>query len=125
MSSGGETFSKRLAINCSARRKEVGRLLGVARREAQLSQKVVADVLNYDQSDISRIEGGTRLIDVVLENFAVLYQKPPNFFSTWKAHLTQTSGQGWRPVLTEDELRVRALEAKVRRGRRKAEGEGD
>src|SRR5260370_2350851 len=111
---GGDEMGNRLAIKCSCRRKEGGRFLGVARREAQLSQKVVADVLNYDQSDISRIEGRTRLIDVVLENFAVLYQKPPNFFSTWKAHLTQTSRQGWRPVLTADELRVRELEAKVR-----------
>jgi hypothetical protein len=42
----------------------------------------VADVFNYDQSGISRIEGGTRLTDVVeLENFAVWYQKPLNFFS--------------------------------------------
>src|SRR5260370_25364911 len=46
MSSGGETFSKRLAINSSARRKEVGRLLGVPRRQALLSLTVVADVLN-------------------------------------------------------------------------------
>jgi transcriptional regulator with XRE-family HTH domain len=81
MRSGGETFSEGLTINGSARRKEAGELLGAARREAHLSQKVVAAVLNYDQSDISRIEGGTRLPDVVeLENFAVLYQKPLSFF---------------------------------------------
>jgi hypothetical protein len=35
-----------------------------------------------DQSAISQIEGGTRLTEVVeLENVAVLYQKPLNFFN--------------------------------------------
>ena len=36
--------------NSGARRKEVERLLAVARREAHLFQKVVVDVFNYDQS---------------------------------------------------------------------------
>jgi hypothetical protein len=52
-----ENFAKRLAQNRRAPLEEVGKRLGVARREANLSQEVVADALNYSQSDISRLEG--------------------------------------------------------------------
>ncbi len=64
-----------------------------------LFQKVVADVFNYDQSDISRIEGSTRLPDMVeLENLAVWLSEAAQFFPAWKAPLSQTSGQRWRPL---------------------------
>jgi len=119
MGSVDEGFSKRLATNIVARRKEVAKRLGVARRDANLSQEVVADALSYAQSDISRIEGGTRLPDVVeLENFAVLYEKPLDFFATWRTELTRTSRPGERQVLSEDEFRSRAAKAKLKRGRR-------
>jgi transcriptional regulator with XRE-family HTH domain len=113
-----EAFSKSLATNIAARRKEVARRLGVARREAHLSQEVVADALAYAQSDISRMEAGTRLPDVVeLENFAVLYEKPLDYFATWETELTRTSF-GERQVLSEDLFQLRATAAKIKRSRR-------
>ena len=116
MSIPDEAFSKRLTTNGIARRKEVAKRLGIARQEANLSQEVVADALGYAQSDISRIEGGTRLPDVVeLENFAVLYEKQLDFFATWTE---LTSRPGERQVLSEDEFRSRAAKAKLKRGRR-------
>jgi transcriptional regulator with XRE-family HTH domain len=119
MRSFDQAFSKRLATNSFARRKEVAKRLGIARRDANLSQEVVADALSYAQSDISRIERGTRLPDVVeLENFAVLYGKPLDFFATWKTELARTSWPGGRQVLSEDEFRSRAAKAKLKRGRR-------
>lgn len=113
-----EDFSKRLAQNRRARRVEVGKRLGVARLEANLSQEVVADALNYSQSDVSRLERGHRRLDVVeLENFAVLYGKEMGFFETWKTELARTAAAG-RQVLSADEFQIRAEDAKLKRGRR-------
>jgi transcriptional regulator with XRE-family HTH domain len=113
-----ENFSKRLAQNGCARRSEVGKRLGVARREAKLSQEVVADALNYSQSDISRLERGRRQLDVVdLENFATLYGKGLDFFATWKTEQARTV-DGGRQGLSADEFQLRAKDAKIKRGRR-------
>jgi transcriptional regulator with XRE-family HTH domain len=112
-----EDFSKRIAQNRRARRAEVGKRLGVARREANLSQEVVADALNYSQADVSRLETGRRRLDVVdLENFAVLYGKELDFFETWTTELARTAGG--RQVFSADEFQLRATAAKLKRGRR-------
>jgi hypothetical protein len=60
---------------------------------------------------------------VELENFAVWYQKLLNFFQLGRPGLARQAGK-LEAVFTEDELRVRAVEAKVRRGRRKEEEDG-
>jgi transcriptional regulator with XRE-family HTH domain len=113
-----EDFSKRLAQNRRARRAEVGKRLAVARRDANLSQEVVADALNYSQSDVSRIERGRRRLDVVeLENFAVLYGRELDVFSTWQGEVARTAAEG-RQVLAADEFQLRATAAKLKRGRR-------
>jgi transcriptional regulator with XRE-family HTH domain len=113
-----EDFSRRLAQNRRARRAEVGKRLGVARREANLSQEVVADALNYSQADVSRIERGRRRLDVVdLENFSVLYGRGLDFFSTWRTEVARTAAEG-RQVLSADEFQNRAEDAKIKRGRR-------
>ena len=58
----------------------IGRLKTV-RIEADLSQQVVADKLGKPQSYISKIESGERRLDVAeMKKFAVIYNKPADYF---------------------------------------------
>ena len=51
------------------------------RIEADLSQQSVADKLGKPQSYISKIESGERRLDVAeMKKFAVVYNKPANYF---------------------------------------------
>ena len=57
----------------------------LARIEAEMTQKDVADKLNIQQSLISRIESGQRRVDIVeLKRFAKLYGKSIDFFTKIK-----------------------------------------
>lgn len=52
-----------------------------ARKESQLDQRDVAELLNKTQSYVSKIEAGQRRIDVIqLQEFAKIYKKSINFF---------------------------------------------
>jgi transcriptional regulator with XRE-family HTH domain len=85
--------------NESARRKELGKLLRRFRKDAGLTQAAVARTLGYEQQGkISQLETAKRTLDPIeLENFARLYQKSLNDFSTWRHDQPST-----------DELRERA-----------------
>lgn len=52
-----------------------------ARQQAGLNQNQVAELLNVNQSFISKIESGQYRIDIVqLKQFARIYKKSLNFF---------------------------------------------
>jgi transcriptional regulator with XRE-family HTH domain len=72
--------------NETARRKELGKLLRRARKAAGLTQAAVAKTLGYQQQGkISELETAKRILDSMeLENFAHLYGKSLNDFSTWR-----------------------------------------
>jgi transcriptional regulator with XRE-family HTH domain len=74
------------------RRKRLGELLCRARRQAHLTQASVARTLGYkQQSAISEIEKAKRILDPIeLENFARLYGKSLDDFSTWQADQPST-----------------------------------
>jgi len=58
----------------------VGRLKQ-ARKDANLDQKEVADLLGVSQSYVSKVEAGQRRIDVIqLKEFVRIYNKPINYF---------------------------------------------
>jgi transcriptional regulator with XRE-family HTH domain len=75
------------------RRRELGELLRRFRRQAGLSQAVVARTLGYkQQSDVSNIEKAKRIPDPIeLENFASLYGKTLNDFATWRKNQPSTA----------------------------------
>lgn len=57
------------------------RRLIAARRERDLSQRDVAKLLKWPQSQISRMETGERRVDVIeLAALATLYKKPLTYF---------------------------------------------
>jgi len=63
----------------------VGRLKQ-ARKDANLDQKEVADLLGVSQSYVSKVEAGQRRIDVIqLKEFVRIYNKPINYFLKWLA----------------------------------------
>jgi len=52
-----------------------------ARKDADLDQKDVADLLGVSQSYVSKIEAGQHRIDVIqLKEFARIYKKKLSFF---------------------------------------------
>ncbi len=51
-----------------------------ARREVNLDQKTVAELLNKTQSYISKVESGQRIDVIQLKEFAKIYKKDINFF---------------------------------------------
>jgi hypothetical protein len=83
--------------------------LAVARREAHLFQKVVADVFNYDRTFLGSTAALVYRMRLELENLAVWYQRPLNFFQLGRPGLAKQAGK-LEAVLTEDELLVRAVE---------------
>lgn len=68
------------------RRKELGKLLRRARREAGLTQGAVARTLGYAQEGrISQIEHAVGFLEPIeLENLAHLYGKSLAHFATWR-----------------------------------------
>lgn len=69
----------------SVRYKAFLKRLREARLEADLTQLEVAQKLNQPQSYVSRCESGERRVDVVeLTDFAMIYQKPLDFFVDFK-----------------------------------------
>ena len=65
--------------------KKIQKKMKLARIEAEMTQKDVADKLNIQQSLISRIESGQRRVDIVeLKRFAKLYGKSIDFFTKIK-----------------------------------------
>jgi len=118
-----KSFSWRLKRNTEKRRKEVGRRLQEARKSAGLRQGWVGEALGYrdKQADISRIEAGKRLPDVVeLENFAQLYGTSFDWFATWETQLKsdrQKFGFGNDVGLIEGEFQQRIEKIKERRAR--------
>ncbi|MEA5569146.1 helix-turn-helix transcriptional regulator [Anabaena sp. UHCC 0399] len=63
-----------------------------AREEANLTQVEVAKKLNQPQSYVLRCESEERRVDVVeLTDFAVIYQKPLDFFVDFKIDPENTS----------------------------------
>ena len=61
--------------------KEIIERLKKARINADLSQQAVADKLGKPQSYISKIESGERRLDVAeMKKFAVIYNKPADYF---------------------------------------------
>ena len=124
-----KSFSWRLKRNTEKRRKEVGRRLQEARKSAGLRQGWVGDALGYganNQPEISRIESGKRLLDVVeLENFARLYNKPLHWFETWEGQIkADINAFGFQNDvgLTSDEFHHRVAEIKAHRSRGKLYG---
>jgi transcriptional regulator with XRE-family HTH domain len=110
------SFPTLLEDNVKARRLEVGRRLARARIEAGYPQEAVAEALNYNQSDISRIEQGRRIADIVeLENLVVLYEKHLEDFGTWRWRLDEDKAAQKVDQLKEDVFKRRAARAKLRR----------
>ena len=61
--------------------KEIINRLKQARIDAGLSQQAVADKFDKPQSYISKIESGERRLDVAeMKKFAVIYNKPVDYF---------------------------------------------
>ncbi|MFH1543168.1 MAG: helix-turn-helix transcriptional regulator [Patescibacteria group bacterium] len=61
--------------------KEIAEKLEKTRKEADLTQKQVAQYLKKPQSYISKVEAGQQRIDIIeLSDFAKLYKKSINFF---------------------------------------------
>ena len=55
--------------------------LVIAREEANLTQKSVAETKIISQSELSKIENGQRQIDfIILNQLAILYKKDISFF---------------------------------------------
>jgi len=82
------------SINEAERQKRLGQKLQQARKDLGLNQEDVGRILNLSQAyrragsdhqpNLSRIENGLRQLKVLeLEEFARLYNKPLEFFSTW------------------------------------------
>ena len=92
-----------------------------ARESQDLSQGTVGEALGYPdpQPDISRIESGKRLPDVVeLENLARLYKKTLDWFATWQMQLKSDEhefGFGNDVGLIEGEFEQRIGKIKERR----------
>ncbi|MBN1974550.1 MAG: helix-turn-helix transcriptional regulator [Sedimentisphaerales bacterium] len=65
----------------SEEHKHIVTQLKKARKEVGLNQEQVAELLNVNQSFVSKIESGQYRIDVVqLQKFAKIYKKSLNFF---------------------------------------------
>ncbi|HEX6536193.1 MAG TPA: helix-turn-helix transcriptional regulator [Gemmatimonadaceae bacterium] len=57
------------------------RQLRHARKEADLTQQAVADILDQQQSFVSKCESGERRVDAIeLSRFALVYDKPLSYF---------------------------------------------
>lgn len=68
-------------IDYSKKRRHLSRKLIEARENAGLSQKQVADSKIVSQSELSKIENGTRRVDfLILLELAKLYDQPITFF---------------------------------------------
>jgi len=109
------SFANRLEANVRHRRLKVGRLLAEARRAANFPQQAVAEALDYEQADISRIECGKRAVDIVeLENFAIIYGKSVEDFKTWTTQQDEDMAAFKTERLAEDEFVTRATKAKLK-----------
>ncbi|MBI2410833.1 MAG: helix-turn-helix transcriptional regulator [Candidatus Kerfeldbacteria bacterium] len=65
----------------SAEHKFLVQQLQHARKDAGLSQKDAARLLEKTQSYISKVESGQSRIDIIeLQHFAAIYKKPLDFF---------------------------------------------
>jgi transcriptional regulator with XRE-family HTH domain len=113
------SFANRLEANVRRRRLRVGRLLAAARKAANFPQEAVAEALDYEQADISRIEHGKRTVDIVeLENFAIIYGKSVEDFKTWRTQqyedMAALKPERLAERLAEDEFVTRAAKAKLK-----------
>jgi len=117
---GGRGFLEKLERNTTHRHKRIAQLLRAARRDRRLTQALVAEVLGWRQSDVSKMEAGHLTPSVVqLENFALMCGEELDYFATWQAQLEEDQGNE-SLALTADEFQYRLSEVRKRRDTRRA-----
>jgi transcriptional regulator with XRE-family HTH domain len=117
---GGRGFLEKLERNTTQRRKRIAHLLRAARRDRGLTQALVAEVLGWRQSDVSKMEAGHLTPSVVqLEDFALMCGEELDYFATWQAQLEEDQGNE-SLALTADEFQYRLSEVRKRRDKRRA-----
>jgi transcriptional regulator with XRE-family HTH domain len=116
---GRRGFLEKLRRNMEQRHLRLAHSLREARENLGLTQAEVAEVLGQYQSNISKMETGDLMPNVVeLENFALMCGKTLNDFATWHEQCEEDSAKA-SLALGDDEFQRQVAEVRRRKNTRR------